>query len=120
MNVTMIQLWPWLKSQLLMISNKITMLTLQFVAKPLRLREKVKILANQDDIYKVSSSEGCIYLVLVLLLFMLGTLLATCDSCHCSFASTMQLPCCHMFAVRDARQIPLYSEAGVGNRWKMA
>ena len=25
-----------------------------------------------------------------------------------------------MFAVHDARQIPMYSEVGVGNRWKMA
>ena len=96
---------------------------LQLVAKQLGLRRKVKILASQDDTYEVSSSEGCIYIIhtcTVIIIYMLGTLLVTCDSCHCSFASTMQLPCRHMFAVRDARQIPMYSEVGVGNRWKMA
>ena len=104
----------------------VTMLTpyaLQLVAKQLGLRKKVKILANQDDTYEVSSSEGCIYIIhtcTVIIIYMLGTLLVTCDSCHCSFASTMQLPYHHMFAVRDARQIPLYSEVGGGNRWKMA
>lgn len=50
----------------------------------------------------------------------IGTLSVSCDSCHCLFASSMQLPCRHMFAVRDSQQKPIYSEVGVGNRWRMS
>ena len=32
----------------------------------------------------------------------------------------MQLPCRHIFAVRDSQQKPIYSEVGVGNRWRMS
>ena len=32
----------------------------------------------------------------------------------------MQLPCHHMFAVRGVQKLPLYSEVGVANRWKMS
>ena len=32
----------------------------------------------------------------------------------------MQLPCRHMFAVRDVQKLSLYSEADIANRWKLS
>ena len=32
----------------------------------------------------------------------------------------MQLPCRHMFAVRDVQKLSLYSEVGIANRWKLS
>ena len=44
----------------------------------------------------------------------------TSSSCQCAFASTMKLPCRHIFAVRDLQKVSLYSEVGVANRWKLS
>ena len=40
--------------------------------------------------------------------------------CPCKFAMTMQLPCCHVLAVREKKGVSLYSENGVASRWKKA
>ena len=105
----------------------LTPYALQFIVKQLALRKKVKILNNQDGVCEVSSSEGYIlhtYLYICIIVNFaftcIGTLSVSCDSCHCLFASSMQLPCRHMFAVRDSQQKPIYSEVGVGNRWRMS
>ena len=50
--------------------------------------------------------------------YYIGTLDVTCDMCPCKFATTMQLPCRHVLAVREKNGVSLYSENGVANRWK--
>jgi len=93
----------------------------QFLLKQQALREKVKILNQQDDLFTVSSREG-IQFCLSILFFrvaFLGTLSVTSSSCQCAFVSTMMLPCRHIFAVRELLKSPLYSEVGVANRWKL-
>ena len=40
---------------------------------------------------------------------ILGTLMVSSSLCHCKFATTMKLPCRHVFAVRDKLGLPLYA-----------
>jgi len=49
-----------------------------------------------------------------------GILNATCNACPGKFAATMQLPCHHILAVHEKMCLPLYSEDGMANRWKVA
>ena len=44
----------------------------------------------------------------------------TSSSCQCAFASTMKLPCRHVFAVRELLKSALYSEVGIADRWKLS
>ena len=67
------------------------------------LRERVKI--DEDDGVKCK------------VLSSIGPLSVTADSCQCSFWLSMHLPCRHIFAVREYRQIPLSSSVGVSQRW---
>ena len=63
---------------------------------------------NQLDLRKVklevSSSTG-------------SKLHVTNDSCQCSFWMSMHFPCRHMLAVRESRQVSLYSPDCVAKRW---
>jgi len=106
-------------------ANLLTPYALQFVTKQQSLRKKVQILDQQNDLCKISSSEGNGFVMLISVLSFhvyihIGTLSVTWNSCHCIFANTMQLPCRHMFAVRDVQKLSLYSEVGVANRWKLS
>ena len=38
---------------------------------------------------------------------------------ECKFAVTMQLPCRHMFAVRNKRNVPLHCEDAIAHRWQL-
>lgn len=49
----------------------------------------------------------------------IGTLDVTHDACPCKFATTMQLPCRHMLAVREKKGLSLYREDGIADRWKI-
>ena len=49
----------------------------------------------------------------------IGTLDVTHDACPCKFATTMQLPCHHMLAVREKKGLSLYREDGIADRWKI-
>jgi len=49
-----------------------------------------------------------------------GTLTVTEDSYHCKFWSTMHLPCCHIFAVRESLNKPLFCFTLVSERWKLS
>lgn len=77
-----------------------------YVHKQLALRNKVKI--DEDDGVKcrIRSSNGI--------------LSVTIDSCQCTFWMSMHLPCRHIFAVRESRQVSLYDTAGVSSRWTMS
>lgn len=83
----------------------LTPYALSYVEKQLALREKVAVVADDGVNCSISSSAG--------------TLTVTTDSCQCTFWTSMNLPCRHMFAVREKRQLPLYSAAGVAQRWTM-
>ena len=82
----------------------LTPYALSYVEKQLALREKVAVVADHGVNCSISSA---------------GTLTVTTDSCQCTFWTSMNLPCRHMFAVREKRQLPLYSAAGVAQRWTM-
>ena len=101
--------------------NLVTPYAYQLILKQQTLRKKVKILTQQNDFYTVSSSEGInIASSIIVSLLFIGTLSVTSSFCQCAFASTMKLPCCHIFVVRDLQKSPLYSEVGVANRWKLS
>ena len=51
--------------------------------------------------------------------YILGTLTVTVNLCHCKFATTMKLPCRHVFAVREKQGLPLYSSDGIAEQWKL-
>lgn len=51
--------------------------------------------------------------------YILGRLTVTSNLCHCKFATTMKLPCRHLFAVREKQGLSLYSEIGISDRWKL-
>ena len=76
-----------------------------YVQKQIELRKSIKIAADDGVNCTVSSSNG--------------TLSVTTELCQCSFSQSMQLPCRHMFAVREKRNMPLFSEISVAQRWKM-
>ena len=52
--------------------------------------------------------------------FILGTLTVTNMSCSCKFANTMHLLYRHVFTVCDKLGLPLYSESGIVDRWKLS
>ena len=70
-----------------------------YIQKQIELRKNVKIVSDDGVNCTISSSNG--------------TLLVTTDSCQCSFSQSMQLPCRHMFVVREKQNVPLFSEAYV-------
>ena len=51
--------------------------------------------------------------------YILGTLTVTSNLYHCKFATTMKLPCRHVFAVREKQGLPLYSSDGIAEQWKL-
>ena len=61
-----------------------------------------------------------LYQLLLVFFSYVGNLSVTSSSCQCGFASTMKLPCRHVFAVRELLKSPLYSEVGVADRWKLS
>ena len=68
--------------------------------------KNVKIAADDGVNCTISSSNG--------------TLSVTTELCQCSFSQSMQLPCRHVFAVWEKRNMPLFSEISVSQRWKMS
>ena len=101
--------------------NLVTPYAYQFILRQQTLWKKVKILTQQNDFYTVSSSEGINIASSIIVSFLfIGTLSVTSSSHQCAFASTMKLPCHHIFAVGDLQKSPLNSEVGVANRWKLS
>ena len=88
-------------------AKMLTPFALDFVIKQLKFRKKVTIVEHNDANSVVSSSAG--------------NLTVTVNSCQCTFWKTMHLPCRHMFAVREKKQLPLYASANevISERWKM-
>ena len=84
----------------------LTPFSARYVQKQIVLRKNVKI-ASDDGVNCIISSSN-------------GTLSVTTESCQCSFSQSMQLPCHHMFAVREKHNMPLFSEIYVAQRWKMS
>ncbi len=73
-----------------------------YVQKQLHLRPKVNVFSDNGVHCTVSSSNG--------------SLDVTVNSCQCTFWTSMHLPCRHIFAIRDNRQVPLYSAIDVAPR----
>lgn len=46
-----------------------------------------------------------------------GLLQVTCDQCECGFYKAMGLTCRHIFAVRQHKKVPLFSESLCHIRW---
>lgn len=92
------------------------------VKKQLSMKCKVVFGRETDSGFIVLSHEGMHTLTEFIIMFCccIGTLNVTHDVCPCKFATTMQLPCRHIFAVRDKMGLSLYSEDGMANRWKIA
>lgn len=76
-----------------------------FVLKQLALRHKVAIILESDTECQVSTSEGI--------------LKATAESCECRFRASTHLPCRHMFAVMDKKQLPLFAPNTAAYRWTL-
>lgn len=85
----------------------ITPYALNFVIKQLELVKKVKIVSHDEaNVYMINSSEGIIR--------------TTASECSCSFYKSMLLPCRHVFAVRSASKLDLYSAELCASRWTLA
>jgi len=84
----------------------LTPYALGYVVKQLCLANKVKILGCSGDVYEVNSSEGIIRV--------------TASNCDCTFRKSMQLPCRHIFAVRNHSKTDLYSSDLCATRWTLA
>ena len=69
----------------------------------LSLRKRVVIVADHGVSCTVSSCAG--------------DLVVSTDNCQCTVWSSMQLPCRHIFAVREKMQLPLFSSSGISQRW---
>ena len=74
-----------------------------YVHKQLALRSRVNIEKDSGAHCEIPSSNG--------------QLIVTVNSCQCTFWMSMHLPCRHIFAVREHRQLPLYNSDGVASRW---
>ena len=85
----------------------LTPYALEFVLKQLSFRKKVEIVEDKEAYSIVSSSAG--------------NLTVTVNSCQCTFWKTMHLPCRHMFAVREKKQLALCANVDdiVSDRWKL-
>ena len=108
-------------------SDLLTPYAFEYVKKQLSLKSKVVCEKETDAGFIVLSHEGMRFKFMHtrLLIFYLhtiiyiGTLDVTCNACPCKFATTLQLPCRHMLAVRERKDIPLYREDGIAKRWKI-
>ena len=72
------------------------------VEAQLSLQKRVVIVADHGVSCTVSSCAG--------------DLTVSTDNCQCTFWSSMQLPCRHIFAVREKMQLPLFSSSGISQR----
>ena len=86
-------------------ASLVTPYALSLLSKQLALRNKVGIIRESDAEYLVSSSEG--------------VLKVTVDSCECRFWTSTHLPCRHIFAVREKKQVSMFSAGIVAHRWTL-
>lgn len=84
----------------------LTPYALGYVVKQLDLAHKVKILRQSGNVYEINSSEGINQV--------------TPTDCDCTFRKSMQLPCRHIFAVRNYCEADLYSSELCATRWTLA
>ena len=90
--------------------DKKTSSAFEYVKKQLSLKSKVVCDNETDTGFIVLSHDGmqfhfmhtCSFFTCIL--YCIGTLDVTCDACPCKFATTMQLPCRHMLAVREKKR----------------
>ncbi|XP_038062975.1 uncharacterized protein LOC119733644 [Patiria miniata] len=79
-----------------------------YLKQQLDLMRKIRIVRALDDrSAKVKISS-------------LGEKVVGVDSCHCSFFTSMQLPCRHIFAVRLSKDLPVYDASLCPERWTLA
>ena len=69
----------------------------------LKLKNTVRFVFESECEFQVASSSGIIQV--------------TITSCHCAFWTSTQLPCRHIFAVRERKKIPLFCEQLIAPRW---
>ncbi len=81
----------------------LTPYALSHVVKQLALRSKVGVIQEAGNVCQVSSSEG--------------VLRVTPNKCGCTFWTSTHLPCRHILAVRERKQLPLFSTDLVSHKW---
>lgn len=86
-------------------STILTPYALGFVSKQLVLRKKISIIQEFDVVCLISSLQGILKVDV--------------ESCQCSFWNTTKLPCRHIFAVRERRNLPLFVPGIVADRWTL-
>ena len=84
-------------------ASLLTPYALSHVVKQLALRSKVGVIQEAGNMCQVSSSEG--------------VLRVTPNKCGCTFWTSTHLPCRHILAVRERKQLPLFSTDLVSHRW---
>ena len=73
------------------------------VVKQLRLRSKIDVLSRlSQTIERVFPVRGDV----------LDVNTETWN-CECQFNKTLKLPCCHIFAIREKKEIALFQERGI-------
>lgn len=77
----------------------------EYVAKQLRLMEKVTLSQQDEETYELESSEG--------------SLTVTTTSCTCSFWLSMRLPCRHILAVRSELNLDVFDDNLCDGRWSL-
>ena len=101
-------------------SSIVTPYALLFIVRQLSLKDKVVVVAESNNCYQVSSSAG-----MVLFLFgyyftciFIGVINVTISHCDYKFRNTTQLPCRHIFAIRERSGLPLFCSDLVAKRWR--
>ena len=78
----------------------------EYVQKQFELAEKVKILEDVDDNRCTIDARQ-------------GQLVSSIDGCSCVYASSMRLPCQHIFATHHYKGLSEYHEDLCADRWKL-
>ena len=86
-------------------ASLLTPYALRFVSRQLSLREKVNVVHESTTDCQVSSSEGILQV--------------TTHQCQYKFWKSTHLPCRHIFAVRERRELSLFAHDIVAERWTL-
>ena len=85
----------------------LTPFALSYVLRQFRLADKVKIKREiENSSFEIESSTQ-------------QAVTTTCFECDCSFRKTMQLPCRHIFAVRERCSVSLFDSKLCAVRWTL-
>ncbi|XP_038067437.1 uncharacterized protein LOC119737289 [Patiria miniata] len=84
----------------------LTPCALKYVLQQLQLSWEVEAQANMDSKSMIVKSSK-------------DKMIVSADSCPCHLWHSLCLPCCHIFAVRRTKGLPLFAKEVIGSRWSL-